>query len=122
MLAVVGAVGWLLTPRGLPTGADKESFCGWVDQAMTADDDDTVRKATDNIEDGGVPAGLDGTAAQHGVEVFIDMTASVGAAGRDYWSDQTVADNRTGQDRDDLAAFLYYAYTECGAPSIPSSS
>lgn len=89
---------------------------------MTTDSDATMRNAIQNIKDDGVPAELDGTTAQPGVEVFIDMTDSVGAAGADYWSDQTVAENRTGQDRVDLAAFLYYAYTECGAPSLPTSS
>jgi hypothetical protein len=122
VLAVAGAAGWLLTPQGLSTGADKDSFCSWVDQAMTADDDDAALDATHKIEDGGVPAELDGTTAQPGVDVFIDLSESVGAAGTDYWSDPLVAENRTGQERRDLTAFLYYAYTECGAPSISSAS
>ncbi|WP_457205873.1 hypothetical protein [Nocardioides sp. P5_C9_2] len=121
VLAVAGAA-WLLAPGGLPTGADKAQFCSRVDQAMTTDTDDAVRSATRDIEDDGVPAELDGTSAQRGAEVFIDMTESVGAAGTEYWSDLTVAENRTGQDREDLTAFLYYAYTECGAPSVSSSS
>lgn len=122
VLALAGATGWLLAPRGIPIGADKDSFCSSVDEAMTADEDDAVRNATQSIEDDGMPTELDGTTAQPGVEVFIDMTESVGAAGTDYWSGPTVAESRTGQDRVALTAFLYYAYTECGAPSLPSSS
>ncbi len=89
---------------------------------MTAENDRAVRDATQNIKDEGVPSDLDGTNARPGVDVFLEMTDSVGAAGFDYWSDLAVADNRTGQDRDDLAAFLYYAYVTCEAPSLPSSS
>ncbi len=121
-LTVGGAAAWLLAPRGLPTGADEASFCSSVNQAMTADNDLAVRNATQSINDDGVPAGLEGTTARPGVDVFLEMTESVGAAGFDYWSDLAVADKRTGQDRADLAAFLYYAYVTCEAPRPPSSS
>jgi hypothetical protein len=107
-----GTIAFMLMDRGITTGADKGDFCFWVAEAMTEESDEAVANAAGNIEEQGVPAEFEGQPEQHGTELFIEMTESVGG-GWEYWDGAEA--NLRGQDRKDLAAFFDYVDRECPA-------
>ncbi len=110
LLALVAGGAFAFFGRGIPTDADKDTFCLWATEAMTNPDSGSVENAVQNIEKDGVPAELADTPAHHGAELFAEMARNVGG-GWEHWDGAEA--NRRGQDRTDLKAFLDYVAREC---------